>query len=276
MAAMFAVGLLSGCAAWKLAYNNAPELAGVYISSAYDLSDEQNAIVQAELKSIHAWHRKNELPEALRLLGKTRTSLSGNPSPAALCAILDEAEPLMSRVVERSAGLMAQVLLTATPAQIQSWQVSNDKRSAKYRKENLEVTPAERLDRRVKSARENYERLYGSLSNEQVAQLRDSFSKSVWDPAVSLKGMLSRQKATLTLAKQVSQEKPSVEVAQAKLLAVMRYADPKEPSSIQRERMEQETCVLWAALHAGASAEQRKTAESRLRGYEADVQSLMR
>jgi hypothetical protein len=275
-AALVGLLLLGGCAAWKLAYNNAPELAGVYISSTYDLSDEQSAVVNAELKNIHAWHRKNELPEALKLLAKTRLLLATPAQPAALCAVMDEAEPLVTRVVERSTGLMAQVLLSATPSQLQGWQKANDKRNAKYQKDNLAATPAERLDKRAKSGRESFERLYGSLSDAQVSQLREHYAKSAWDPAISLQGMQTRQKATLALARQIAQDKPPLEQAQTKLMAAIQYNNPKDPSAIQRERLQQETCTLWAALHASASAEQRKTAESRLRGYEADVQALMR
>ncbi len=269
---------LGGCSALRLGYNNAPELAQVYLNSQFDFSETQGEVVKAELKVLHHWHRSSELPEWVKLLQRAQQLVRVDQTGAAICALQSSLRPRFDAVVARTATGMAQVALSATPEQLTAWQQSFDKRNAKWRDEHLNGNVEARQAKRLASARENFERVYGSLNAEQVALLRSGLARNPWDAAASLRESQRRQQNGMQTMRQIAQERPTLELAKSWAMAALERG-AKSPDASYRnntERWAKDSCDTWAALHNSTSPEQRSKAVSVLKGFEEDLRSLIR
>ena len=59
---------LSGCSAARLGYGAAPELMYLWLDSYLDFDNAQARRVKTELKTMHRWHRSEEMPLLADLL----------------------------------------------------------------------------------------------------------------------------------------------------------------------------------------------------------------
>ena len=269
--------LLSGCSAIRLGYNQAPELAYWWLDSYFDFSEAQTTRVRADLVALQAWHRSNELPIYLGLLDKVQRLTTGNVTPEQLCELYNEFLPRLNVTADQAEPTLSAVTLLLKPEQLAQLARQLDKRSETWREEWLDGTPGERRARQVKRLVDRAEGLYGRLDAAQRATVREAVAASQYDAEMSYRESRRRHTDTLQTLRLIQSgglgaERNRLE-ARGLLDRAMNSPDPIYRN--QQNKLLQENCRTYAALHNSTTANQRSRALETLKGYETDLRALM-
>ena len=269
--------LLSGCSALRLGYSQAPELAYWWLDSYFDFTEAQTTRVRADLAALQAWHRSNELPIYLGLLDKVQRLTPGNVTPEQLCELYNEFMPRITATADQAEPTLSAVTLLLKPEQLAQLARQLDKRSETWREEWLDGTPGERRARHAKRLVDRAEGLYGRLGASQRATLREAVAASQYDAEMSYRESQRRHTDTLQTLRLIQSgglgaERNRLE-ARGLLDRAVNSPDPIYRS--QQIKLLQENCRTYAALHNSTSPSQRAKALETLKGYEADLRSLM-
>ena len=268
---------LAGCSAVKLGYGNAPALTYWWLDSYVDFNSTQAPAVRESLATLHAWHRKTELPAYADALRGLQALASGDVTPAQVCEVSAEIQAHMQRLAEAAAAGISAFTPTVRPEQLQHLALQFEKRSEKWREEWVELPRAELGKKRLKQAVERAEMFYGGLEPAQLAILREGIARSSFDARLTYREMLRRQRDIL----QVLEEHGRAGTArsahvQAEVLALLERLreSPDSAYRAQQERMMLEGCTNLAALHNSTSKAQRARLLETLHDYEADMRAL--
>ena len=269
--------LLSGCSAVRLGYSQAPELAYWWLDSYFDFTQAQTTRVRADLAALHAWHRSNELPIYLGLLDKLQRLTPGNVTPEQLCELYNEFLPRLNAAADQAEPTLTAVTLLLKPEQLAQLARQLDKRNETWREDWLDGTPGERRARHVKRLVDRAEGLYGRLDATQRATVREAVAASQYDADMSYRESQRRHTDTLQTLRLIQSgglgaERNRLE-ARGLLDRAVNSPDPIYRS--QQIKLLQENCRTYAALHNSTSPSQRAKALETLKGYEADLRSLM-
>ena len=269
--------LLSGCSAVRLGYSQAPELAYWWLDSYFDFTQAQTTRVRADLAALHTWHRSNELPIYLGLLDKLQRMTPGNVTPDQLCELYNEFLPRLNAAADQAEPTLTAVTLLLKPEQLAQLARQLDKRNETWREDWLDGTPGERRARHVKRLVDRAESLYGRLDATQRATVREAVAASQYDAEMSYRESQRRHTDTLQTLRLIQSgglgaERNRLE-ARGLLDRAVNSPDPIYRS--QQIKLLQENCRTYAALHNSTSPSQRAKALETLKGYEADLRSLM-
>ncbi|MEA3395088.1 MAG: DUF6279 family lipoprotein [Pseudomonadota bacterium] len=266
---------LGGCSAVRIGYNNAPALAYWWLDSYIDFNDAQAMQVRDSLNTLQAWHRKTELPAYAELLRQMQGAASGPVTPQQACEFSDRIRLHVQRLGEQAAEGMSRVVPTLQPEQLRHLALQFDKHNKTWREEWLDGTPAELSARRLKKAVERAENFYGRLEEPQLSALRQSLSRSSFDPRLSWQWRLSRQQDMLRVFKEHGNGDRTAHV-KAEMLALLQR-NLNSPEAAYRDQFEQmlsESCRTLATLHNSTNAAQRRQLLEKLQAYEADARAL--
>jgi len=271
--AVLAVG---GCSAVKLAYGTLPGWTYWWLDGHLDFPEAQGGAVRDELARLHAWHRERELPQWIELLGRLEPLLAGAISPAQACAFVPRATARLDSVGRQAeAGVLA-IAAGLRPGQIRHLERRHRTRNDEWRREWLDVAPAERQALREKRAAERLETIYGPLDEAQRAVLRASLDGSAFDPARSLALRQARQHDLVrTLRRLADPATPAADapgIWHAWLDRMQRAPDAAQQA--YQQALVDEGCRIFAAVHASTTAAQREHAVRRLRGWQRDLREL--
>jgi len=269
--------VLPGCSAVKLGYSNAPEITYWWLDSYLDFNSAQTTQVRADLNTLQAWHRQNELPAYVTILGKLQRLAANNVTPAQLCEVYTDVMPRYQKLVYELAPTIVAVAPTLQADQIDHLARQLEKRSVKWREEWVDGTLDERNARRVKQWVDRVELIYGRLDEPQLAVLRAGVTASVFDAAITYKESQRRHQDALQTLRQLQPGMPGVARAKTEvhdlLSRAMNAPDPATRSYI--EKIAQENCATLAKLHNSATPAQRLKVLETLKDYEADARTLM-
>ncbi len=276
MLIMLAVALLTACSAIKLAYNQAPDLTYWWIDGYLDLNEQQTPRVREELARLFAWHRSSELPKTASLLQKAQTQLLGNVSPAAVCSVYDDVRGLYEAVLDRALPPAADIAVTVTPEQLVHLQRKYTKNNEEYARDYLQGSDSERASKRLKSAVQRSEMIYGKLEEAQITAIKAAIQKSGFNAALGMKERERRQKEALEMLAQLGKTRAT---PQAALAALRSYAQrstssPDPAYRAYAEQMTREACESFATVHASTTPEQRAKAVQTFKAYESDLRVL--
>lgn len=274
--ALLLAGLLAGCSAVRLSYNNADTLAYWWLDGYADFDDAQSRQVREQLATLHAWHRANELPAYAALLSEAQQLAAGPMSAPQVCQLSEQIRQRLLRLGDQAALGLAEVVSALKPAQFSAMREKFDKTNRKWREEWLDVSPAELADFRLKKAVERAESFYGRLDEAQTALLRQRIAASAFDPRLAWAERQRRQQDLLRVLREHATGAQPAHL-QAEMQALLRRSleSPDPAYRAQFERMMNESCQLVAALHHSASPAQRRHLLGKLRGYEADARALL-
>lgn len=276
MAALL-LGLLSACSTVKLAYNNANELAWWWLSDYVPFSEPQRPAMRQAMVQVHAWHRRQQLPGYVELLGRWQGAVQNDLASAQICALADEAvlriEDLSSAVEALDAAAL-QAVASLSAAQLGEIERRMAKSNTEFREKFLSVPSQESADQRFKQAVSRAENLYGRLQPEQKKALANALSAFPWDANASYERRLKRQQALVQKLRAL-QNAPAEQVRaglKTMLARSMVDADPADrtASLFARKQM----CSVVAELHQSTTREQRSKAVDTLKGYALDLRSL--
>jgi hypothetical protein len=279
--------LLQACSAIKLAYNNAPEFGYWWLDSYVDFNESQSLKVREELARLLLWHRTDELPKIAELLQKAQRLASADMTPAPVCALFADVRTRINATTTQAETAAVALAMSLTPDQIAHIEKKFAKNNVEWRGDWLQLSPAQRFDKRLKSNQERSEEFYGKLEDRQISTLRAGLEASVFDAQLSYAERTRRQQDLLNVLRQASGNgngnsngasaaKPSqVDV----LIALRAYLDrslnsPNPAYRAYSDKLITESCTLFAQVHNSTTPDQRTRAVRRLAAYERDAREL--
>ncbi len=273
---MFALAL-QACSTVKLAYNQAPTLAYLYLSGFIDFNDTQAAQVKAELSSFQAWHRQSQLPAYIELLQKVQQKLPENLTANQACDVFAEVRQKIQRMSDQAEPAAATMVALLSQNQLEVMTRKFAKSNATWREDFLEGSASEVAQKRQKRALKRSEMLYGSITESQRALIAQQLERSSFKASQNYAERQRRQKDTLqTLTKIIANPTPP-ETSRADMRGLLMRSlnSPDKAYRDYAEQLTQDNCSSFAELHNTTTPEQRKKAVSVLAAYEQDFKTLL-
>lgn len=275
LVSVVAVALLGACSAIKLAYDNAPEFAYWWLDGYIDIQGEQPTLIRSELAKLHQWHRREELPRLAGLLRQVQTLAANDTTPAQVCNLFQEGRERYNAVVRQAEPAALALASSLQPAQWAHMEAKFKKINTEWQRDWAKLTPAERVQRRLKSNTERAEEFYGKLEDKQLAALRGALGGSNFDPSFSYAERQRRQQDLMQTIRQLQGKAGSVEgLTLIRAYQARLDRSPTPGYAAYSEQFRLESCSAFAALHNSTTPEQRQRAVRRLAAYERDAREL--
>jgi hypothetical protein len=272
IAAVVFTGLMTGCSAIKLAYNQAPDLSFWWLDGYFDFNGQQSPKVREELAKIFAWHRSNELPKTAALLQEAARLMPGEINAAQACKLYEQGRGLLDNITTQALPVMAEFAPTFTAAQLEHLQRKYAKNNEEYNRDYIKDSEAKRLKRAI----ERSEMIYGKLEEPQVAVIKKVLANSGFDAQLSLKERKRRQQDALDTLGNLAEVKATPQAALQALRALndRSWNSPDPAFRAYAQKLTEQSCANFALIHASTTAAQRAKAVQTLKGYEQDLRTL--
>ena len=269
--------LLSACSTVRLAYNQGPTLSWWWIDSYFDFSTETERQVKDGLGQWFAWHRATQLSEYAGLLVLAQAQVMEPATPGQVCRWVDEFRARAQPALERAFPLAADIVPTLTSAQFQHAERKYAKLNEELREEYLQLRPEDRFEASIKRAVERVEMLYGPLDEPQRKLIAAGVAASPFDAEAWLAERKTRQRETVQTLRRLVAEHADHDSIVAALRVLAQQADRSQRPDYRayQQRLNDYNCQWVAAVHNGTTTAQRRVARERLKGWEADLRSLM-
>lgn len=269
-------GLLQACSAMKIFYNQAPELAYLYLDSHLDLTDAQSLQVKDELGKLQAWHRQTQLPAYIDALQTLQQRLPADMDAAQACAVFADVRHKLMVVTAQAEPALVALVGTLNASQLVQLERKFVKGNANYRDDYLEGPPAKGRDKRYKQAVRRAERLYGRLQEQQLDFIGQRIDQSRFDAQLLYAEKLRHQQDVLHTLRPLIAGQSSAEKIQLALHGLFERTF-KSPNPAYRDYMEtrtQDACKAFAELHNSSTPAQRSQAMETLGRYEKNFRTL--
>ena len=251
---------LSGCSFVQTVYNQSPDLLHWWLDGYVDLQGEQRQSVLADLQAFQQWHRQEQLPQYAQWLQQMQAMARQDLQEEQVCQlqtdILSSADA-MARQIEPAATRLAQSL---SAAQMRYLRKKLSKSNEDWRREWVEGTAAERLERRVKKALERAEDFYGRLDTAQRTALSQWVASSGLEVAVSEAERLRRQRDMLDSLPKMQEGRLPSDMAQREMRQLLqRSLQSPEPEHLAHaQKLIRHNCRQITLLHNITTAAQRQ------------------
>lgn len=264
---------VTGCSSLKFAYGFAETVIRDRVETYLDISEEEGPALEAEISELVSWHRFEMLPEYAAFF----------ESQAQLAEGAGWTRPQTEEAVRTFRALIKETSAGAAPyiSRVLVNHTSEDKIGyIKYamsevlseRRERYEEPLEDQIDASVEKAISNYERFFGSLSNQQIAIVREH-KTATYDPTGAWLNW--REKRQNDLVKFLSTQ-PDVRMIEA-YVTVALTSPEKIVGDAYRTRADRwwdgQTDLLFDLLTT-LDADQRQTFADNLRGYAVDMVEL--
>ena len=273
-----ATAVLQACSAIKIAYNQAPVLAYLYLDGYVDFNDVQALKVKDDLAQFQTWHRQTQLPAYIELLQKTQAKMLQDITEKQACEIFSDVRQKALNLTEYAEPATSAMATSFTQRQLTAIERKFAKSNTTWREDFLEGSAKSLFEKRQKSAVKRGEMLYGALNDAQLSLIALQIEKSRFRPAQSYAERQRRQKDTLQTLSQVAANPQDQERARRDIRGLLARSTVS-PDAAYRKYQEQaidDACANFAELHNSTTAEQRKKAVAVLAGYEQDFKVLAR
>lgn len=276
LAITLAALLLQACSAMKIAYNQAPDLAYWYLDAYVDFTHAQRPQVMDALEKLHAWHRQTQLPGTIDSLQKLRSQIPGDMDAHQACTAYADVRHKLLAIPTQAEPAVAALVSQLNAGQLVHMERRFAKKDAEFRSDFIDTTPQKARAERSKTAIERAEKLYGRLDAAQLAVIHQRLDASSFDARQTYAERIRRQQDTLhTLRPLVAHQAPPAAVQTAVHALWQRAVTSPDPTHrAYMEKLEQEACVTFAALHNSTTAAQRRKAGDTLGRYEQDFRLL--
>jgi hypothetical protein len=270
LVALSALALLQGCSAVRVAYSNADTLVRWQANSYFDFHEGAAEELDRRIAAFLGWHRAAALPQYGRIALEAAARVERGLAPADLDWFYAAVESQAREGLRAAAAEAAPLLDRLEPAQLEHFEQRLREENRKFERDNLKGSLAERRQRRLKRTLERLEDWFGALGEEQAAlvrrynetapmliELRDRDRKR---RQAELVAMLRAREARRRLADWTA--------------AWDRDREPAYEAAFRESRAAYAGMIV--ALDRTLSAEQRRAAAARLRGFAADFERLQR
>ncbi len=266
--------VLAACSIGRLAYNNASPVVTYMVDDYFDLSGDQEYWVRQRFGRLQAWHRTSELPTYERDL---RDAVARTERPLTVEDARWVNKTLRTyyhRLVEHALPDVADLILQLDDEQVRRFEERFAKESRKIEGESGAKGPKEaREEKRTAKLIDQIEGYTGRLSAEQ----RDLVAGRVhFMPDIAGLRLADRKQRQEMVAALVRAKPPKAEVI-AGLKRVLVETDTwRKPAYVAAlKQRDEHLAEMLVALSATWTPEQRASVQKKLRGYLADVSSLL-
>lgn len=270
------VVLLVACSAIKIGYNTVPDLTYWWLDGYADFNAVQTLQVRDELNHLHQWHRVTELPKVAELLQKMQRMAPNDVTPEQVCGLFSDVRTRLEAVhAQAEPGIIA-LAMSLGSSQLAHIEAKFQKTNTGWREDWLDGTPAEKQERRMKSAIDRAEQVYNTLEERQKTILQESIASSGFDPQLSYTERLRRQRDLLQTLRQIQGNKVPASQATVALRGYVERSihSPNLAYRAYSDKALLDNCRAFAQLHNSTTAEQRERAVRRLAAYERDIREL--
>lgn len=158
----------AACSLRKVAYGMANRLIVSRLSDTFKLNETQRQQLTARVATLHAWHRKEELPRYVALIDGFLPKLENGLDRGELEWLMREGNTALDRLAQRSAPEVAAVLDALSPQQINQ-SAAEMKKAERERFEKLEMSEEDYVRHRMKAGRKNLSTWLGTYTPQQLA-----------------------------------------------------------------------------------------------------------
>jgi len=270
--------LLQACSAVKVAYHQAPELAYWYLDGYMDFTHDQRPQVKAALENLHTWHRQTQLPGTIDTLHKVRALMPGNIDAQQACAVYADVRSQLLAIPAHAAPAVASLVVQLNAGQLAHLERRFARKDAEFRSDFIDAPAHKTRAERSRKAIERAEMLYGRLDAAQLAVIHQRLDASSFDARQTYAERLRRQQDVLHTLRPLIGHQASPAAAQAAVLALWErmVAPPDAAHRAYMEKLEQEACVTFAALHNSTTPAQRHKAMETLSRHAQDLRTLVK
>jgi hypothetical protein len=193
---------------------------------------------------------------------------------------LAETRARTAAVATQAEESIVQIAMTITPTQRQHIQRKFEKNNAQWKDEWITGSAEERQAKRAKATVDRAEQLYDSLSEAQIAIVRELDATSAYDADLSLKERLRRQQDLLHTLTRLNPPNVADKLSATQAVGAIRdyfTRNTISPDPIYRafaEKMVAESCKNFAILHNSTTAQQRGRAAKRIAAYARDAREM--
>ena len=272
-----AAALLQACSAVKIAYNQAPQLAYLYLDGYADFNEVQSLQVRTDLTKFVAWHRQTQLPGYIDLLQKIQQKMPQDITAVQACDVFADVRQKALALTDYAEPATLSVAATLSAKQLTVMERKFAKGNTTWREDYLEGSAKDLFEKRQKSAIKRADMLYGSVTDKQRSLIAQQIEKSQFKAAQSYAERQRRQKDIVQTLGKVIANPQDAATAQKEMRSLLArsVASPDAAYKNYLETITQESCASFAELHNATSAEQRKKAVEVLAGYEQDFKVLV-
>jgi hypothetical protein len=171
--ALAAAWLLSGCAAMRLAYDNADSYVRWRASSFLDLAGPDSEDLDERIDAFHAWHRAKALPQYARISEEAAKRIADGLSPQDLVWGYDSIVAQARESLRHAAEGIAPLLDKVGPEQVAKIERGIAEDNRKFAREYLRGSEVERRKKRIKRTVDRLEDWVGKLSPAQLERVRE-------------------------------------------------------------------------------------------------------
>lgn len=269
---------LTGCAVVRLAYNQAPGWTSAWIDSYANLDDEQGPRARDAIGALFRWHRSTQLGEYAGMLARMQMQVMDNTTNVTLCRWEPELRRRAEALLAQAVAPATELALTLKPQQLRHIEKRFERSNQEFRDDYLQPDLDERREERHKRTVERLQKLYGRLDGAQRERLSNALAASPYDAEVWQQERLARQRDTLQTLRTLAGDGRALpaSVAQAEVKALMGswLRSPRPAYAAYQSKVVEHNCVWLAELHNSTTAEQRRHAHEKLRGWQADAKAL--
>ena len=169
--------MLGACSGTTLLYNRLDFLVPWHVDDYAELNGEQETYLEELLTPFLAWHRAQELPSYVKILGDIETSLDEPETQAGVEAIFAEFERAWLRLEGEALDSLLDLGAQLSDTQIDGFLKVLWEQQDEYKEEYLERPDDEFYEDSYDNLKDNAKEYLGALSDKQRNVLRESSSK---------------------------------------------------------------------------------------------------
>ena len=169
--------MLGACSGTTLLYNRLDFLVPWYVDDYAELNGEQETYLEELLTPFLAWHRAQELPSYVKILGDIEASLDEPETQAGVEAIFAEFERAWLRLEGEALDSLLDLGAQLSDTQLDGFLEVLWEQQDEYKEEYLERSDDEFYEDSYDNLKDNAKEYLGALSDKQRNVLRESSSK---------------------------------------------------------------------------------------------------
>ena len=271
---------LSGCSALSLAYRQADGLAYWWLDGYLDFSTSQAQHARQSIARWFTWHRREQLPDYVALLGRAASEVTQDTTPANACRWFEDVRTRLDTALEHALPDATAIAASLGEEQLTHLERKQAKINAAFRDDFLQADPAVRRRAAVERAVERSEQLYGRLGPPQKERIAQAVSASPFEPERWLAERQRRQQDLLRTVRSLQTEAGSAAAREGDTAALRAYwqrvlHSPDEAYVRYQQKLDAYNCDFAAQVHNATTPEQRGAAQRRIRNWESDLRGLV-
>lgn len=269
--------VLGACSMVQTVYNQSHSLAYWWIDGYTDLTAEQRPLVTQDLLAYQQWHRKTQLPGYQLWLQQLQALAPHDVTPAQACGLYNEVWNSLPTLLAQAEAGTTRLVRSLSAEQVAHLRRKLERTHRDWRRDWVEPSAADALDKRVQRALERAEDFYGRLDAGQRQLLRSQAENSPYDVALAETLRLRRQQDIVETLSALQKRAPDEQDSQSQIRGLMQRSlnspDPTQQAYVRR--LNDYNCLAMAKLHNSTSPAQREAALKRLQKYERDIRALI-